>query len=351
MEHNIFAKAGVMVCCITIIFLFSWENYWRKKGYVVSCNDDKIVWAGKRKMVYQSPENATVFLGGSRIKFDLDIDTWEKLTGEHAIQLAMVGTPARLILLDLANDKKFRGKVLVDVAEGQMFSADTIRRDKSAKEALKYYYSETPAQKASAAINNVLESKLVFLEESKLGLNNLLNELRLQNRAGVPPGGLPVPKEYSYASFSRQAIFSSRFLADTSWQHKQIATWQRFGIATMGNPPIFKGDSLTMLFAQLKTAIDKIRSRGGTVVFVRPPSSLGYLKKENEIYPRQLYWDKMLTYTGTPGIYYADYPGTRNLMCIESSHLSSSNAVTYTEQLVKILKEEKGWKFHNQITN
>ena len=347
MQQNIFVKAGAMVCCIIILFLIYWENYWRQKGFVISRNDDKIAWAGTRKMVYQSPENGTVFLGGSRIKFDLDIPTWEKLTGEQGIQLAMVGTPARVILLDLARDNKFRGKVLVDVAENQIFSSDTVRRDKSARDALKYYYGETPAQKVSATIDNLLESKIVFLEEGKLGLNNLLNELPLQDRKGVPPRVLPVPKEYSYVSFDRQQIFSKRFLSDTSWQHKQIATWQK-GIATTYTAPIFKGDSLLMLFQQLKTAIDKIRSRGGTVVFVRPPSSLGYLKMENEIFPRQIYWNRLLTYTNTQGIHYADYPGTRNLMCIESSHLSSADAVIYTEQLVKILKEEKGWKFLNR---
>jgi len=345
MQHHLFARAGAMVVIITILFLFSWESYWRKKGFVISCNDDKIAWAAKRKEVYQSPENATVFLGGSRIKFDLDIPTWEKLTGEQAVQLAMVGTPARLVLLDLANDKNFKGKVLVDVAEGQLFSADTVRRDKSAREALKYYHDETPAQKVSAAINRTLESRLVFLEEGKLGLNNLLNEIPLKDRPGVPARVLPVPKEYAYASFDRQAIFTDHFLADTSWQHKQIATWNRTGVANMAKPPLYKGDSLIMLFAQLKTAIDKIRSRGGTVVFVRPPSSLGYLVNENKIFPRSVYWDRMLEYTNTPGIHYADYPGTSNLMCIESSHLGKTDAVKYTTELVKILKEEKGWQF------
>jgi len=53
----------------------------------------------------------------------------------------------------------------------------------------------------------------------------------------------------------------------------------------------------------------------------------------------------MLEYTNTPGIHYADYPGTSNLMCIESSHLGKTDAVKYTTELVKILKEEKGWQF------
>lgn len=38
------------------------------------------------------PDKSTVFIGSSRIKFDLDIDTWEGITGDHAIQLACVGS-------------------------------------------------------------------------------------------------------------------------------------------------------------------------------------------------------------------------------------------------------------------
>lgn len=348
MQFNFFAKAGAMAFCISMIFLFSWENYWRKKGFIISANDDKIAWAGKRKQVYLSPGEGTVFIGGSRIKFDIDIPTWKKLTGEQAIQLAMVGTPARTILLDLAKDKNFKGKVLVDVAEAQMFSADTVRRDKSARDALKYYHGETPAQKVSAAVNNFLESNMVFLEEGKLGLNNLLYELPLQDRKGVPPRVLPVPKEYAYNTFDRQSVFTNRFLADTSWQHKQIATWNRTGVASMSLQPIFKGDSLRMLFAQLKAAVDQITVRGGTVAFIRPPSSMGYLENENKIFPRKDYWDQLLIYTNTPGIHFADYPGICNLVCIESSHLNSADAVTYTAQLVNILKKEIGWKFPNR---
>jgi hypothetical protein len=72
---------------------------------------------------------------------------------------------------------------------------------------------------------------------------------------------------------------------------------------------------------------------------------------ENRLYPRQKYWDYLLEYTNTPGIHYADYPGTANLICAEWSHLTLQNAAIYTSQLVKILQEEKGWKFSKRINS
>lgn len=131
------------------------------------------------------------------------------------------------------------------------------------------------------------------------------------------------------------------FLADSSLQKKQKAFWMR-GINRA--LPI-KGDTLNAFLEQTKKAIDKIRARGGSVVFVRPPSNGPYIEMENRLYPRQKYWDYLLDYTNTPGIHYADYSETANLVCAEWSHLALNEAAIYTAQLIKILEQEKGWKF------
>lgn len=331
---------------ITIILVLSvgccLELYWRNRGFIPTFNDDKVLWAVKRKEIYKPIDEATVFIGGSRIKFDLDIPTWEKLTGEKAIQLAIVATPARLILRDLANDKNFRGKLVIDVAEPQFFTLDSMRRDRFAREALAYYYGETPAQRLSASINYFLEARLVALEESKFGLTALLNDFGLPNRSGVfslPP----FPKEFGVSSFDRQTFLTPMFMNDVRLQQWQIENWKRVGI--MSKAPSMKRDALEIFLDQFKEAIDKIKSRGGQVIFVRPPSSGGFLEMEKATYPRPAYWEVLLKYTGTPGIHYSDYAETSHFVCPEWSHLSPQDAATYTQQLVKILQEEKGWKF------
>lgn len=351
MQPNHFFKASLLALVLILSFVVCWEYYWRSRGFSTTYNDDKVLWATKRKQVYQPTDQATVFIGGSRIKFDLDIPTWERLTGEKAIQLAMVGTPARLILRDLARDENFKGKLVIDVAEAQLFSLDTVRRDKSAREALEYYYQETPAQKTSAFINKVLESKLVFLEEGKFGLNGLLNDVQLPNRAGVPlPPRSGFPKEFNVTSLERQSSMTPMFLADPRLQKRQIANWIRGAIVPLNKTPGIKGDTLEAFFKQIKTFTDKIRSRGGSVVFVRPPSNGDYLETENRVFPRQAYWDRLLAYTNVSGIHYADYPQTAHFVCPEWSHLAPKDGVKYTTQLVRILQEEKGWRFPKKST-
>jgi hypothetical protein len=343
MEARSLVKAVVFSFVLVAGFTLLLESYWRNRGFVPSYNDDKILWANKRKQIYKPADEATVFIGGSRIKFDLDVATWEEQTGEKAIQLAIVGTPARLVLRDLANDEKFKGKVIIDVAEGQFFSLpDSAQRDRFAREALAYYYEETPTQNVSASINYFMESKLVLLEEGKFSLTSLLDKLNIPNRPGVSPRPYTfTPREFGVSSFNRQSWLTPMFLADPQLQKKQKDFWTR-GIKRAS--PI-KGDTLHAFLEQTKKAIDKIRSRGSIVVFVRPPSDGPYIEMETRLYPRQKYWDYLLEYTNTPGIHYADYPGTANLTCAEWSHLTRQGAATYTTQLVKILQEEKGWTF------
>jgi hypothetical protein len=346
MRSNQFVKAAILTVALLAIFTASWELYWRSRGFHPTYNDDKVLWAAKRREVYKPSDQATVFIGPSRIKFDLDIPTWEKLTGEKAIQLAIVGTSPRLILNDLANDEKFRGKLIMDLTEFSIFSKNA-RREKSAVESLNYYAKETPSQKVSSFINYGLESEFTFLEEGKFGLNSLLYGLHVPNRKGVigPPD---FPKEFSVSGSDRQSSFTPMFVSDPALIKIQIGNWIKRG--ALDRKPGLRGDSLLMMFKQIKTSVDKIRSRGGQVLFIRPPSSGGYRETESVVYPRTEYWDKLLAYTNTSGIYYADYPETANFVCPEWSHLAPKDAVVYTKNLVRVLQNEKGWKFKKTMT-
>ncbi len=343
MQSNPLIKAFVLAFILIIGFIGCWEYYWRSKGFTATQNDDKVLWASKRKEIYVA-ESSTVFIGGSRIKFDLDIPTWQQLTGEKAIQLALVGTPARQILRDLANDKNFKGKLIIDVTEFQFFSLDTLRRETNATEALAYYHNETPAQKASAYINYALESKIVFLEEGKYSLNMLLQELPIPPRPEVFV--FPVfPKDFGMTNANRQTYMTEKFLTDPQLQNTQADIWKKLMIGGMSRAPSLQGPPLEFLLKQIKTFIDKIRSRGGQVMFVRPPSSGLLLATERKTYPRAKYWDHLLKYTNTPGIHFENYPTITNFVCPEMSHLSSVDAITFTKHLAAILQNEKGWSF------
>jgi len=339
MQANHFYKAlcaaSIMIVAFVIFFFF----FWRNKGFTIFYIDYKVIWATNRKKIY-GPET-TVFIGDSRVKFDVDIATWKSLTGENAVQLAMVGTPARPVLRDLANDVNFRGNIILGGAELAFYSLDTLQRETSARDGIEYYNKETPAQKLNASLDFFLESKLVFLEEGKFGLNSLLNSIPISNRPGVFTRTLP-PRHFSNADYYRQSSETPELLKDSALQKDVINYWN-VSASRLKIKPI-TGDTLQAFLKQYKNSIDKIKTRGGKVAFIRPPSTGAVLERENRFYPRDQYLDHLIMYTGTTGFYYTDHPEIAHLNCPEQSHLSPGDAVIFTKALIHYLRE-KGWTF------
>jgi hypothetical protein len=340
MQTN-FLKAGVLAFVLILLFIVGYEAFWRSQGMPVSFNDDDALWAKTRENIYLPADKATVFVGSSRIKFDLDIPTWEKLTGDKAVQLAMVGTNPLLILEDLAADQKFKGKLIVDVTEFLFFSM-APQNSASAESGIKYFKKRTPSQNFSSEVNYLLESKLVFLEENKYAMNALFTALALPDRPGVfaEPA---FPKGFEMTNFDRQTYMTDDFANDSIQTKRQKDIWMFFAKASKAKP--MSGDTLQQYFQRIKTATDKLKSRGVRLLFVRTPASGPMEMGTKQGFPRQAYWEKLLSFTATPGIHYEDYPETAGFICPEWSHLKRSDAVLYTTHLVKTLKSEKGWTF------
>jgi hypothetical protein len=344
MQPKHFLKAGILTLALILGFVILWELFWRSKGFPVAYNDDEALWAGERAKVYQPIDEATVFIGSSRIKFDLDIPTWQKMTGEEAVQLSMVGTNPRPLLHNLADDINFKGKLIIDITEPLFFSPQPAR-EKSARDGIAFYEDYTPTEKFSSHLNYGLESQIVFLEKERFGLNALLKDLEIPNREGVRER--PVfPKEFGLTKRNRQDYMMDKFLNDSSLIKRQTNAWTKTG--SLSRAPGVSGDTLMQIFNQVKTSVDKIRNRGGQVIFVRTPSSGGYIETENFVYPRDKYWQALLQHTNSDGIHFKDYSVIANMICPEWSHLSSKDAIIYTKELVRILQHEKGWVFKNE---
>ena len=340
------AKAGIVATIITIIFFALWENHLRKEGVKISYDDGASLWADKRAMVYEPLDKATVFVGSSRNKYALDIDTWQQLTGDHAIQLAIEGNSPLPVLNDLADDKNFKGKLVVDVTEGLFFTTSPHNITEPA-DRVAYYKKRTPAQRASFLINKQLESRLVFLDKDYFSLNALLNELPVARRTGVFSLPHDCPRDFKPVTFDRQNIMTDRFVADTNIQNKVKELWTFY--RKISTEPPAGPAKIDSILSVVKKATDKIESRGGKVIFLRTPSSGPYLMGEEMAFPRNKYWDKILTVTGKPGIHFKDYPAISNFVCPEFSHLKHSDAIIFTKNLIQIL-QEKGWTFRNKET-
>ena len=91
----------------------------------------------------------------------------------------------------------------------------------------------------------------------------------------------------------------------------------------------------------------KLKQEADEVLFVRTPSSGQLLAGGIHELSTKIILGQLLAATGCPGIYFKDYPAIAHLECPEWSHLSPEQAVVFTKNLIKILREEKGWTFKN----
>jgi len=337
MTEKHLAKSAALMAVLVVLALGTWEFSLRKKGIGIAYDENAALWADKRAMVYEPADQATVFIGSSRIKYDLDIPTWERHTGKRAIQLALQGNSPLPVLEDLGNDPKFKGRVVVSVMEMLYFSlAPPVTEE--IKGYVHYYHAETPSQKASFRVDRVLESRFVFLDQDFLTINAGLDNLRIPNRQGVFPG-LLFPLDFSRTGFDRQTKMTDHFVEDTSLRARVEQQWILAG-NMMKNAPPSKEDPVAIVMATTKDAVAKIRARGGDVIFVRPPSSGPMEQMELQMSPKEAGWAHLLQAAGCKGIYYKDYPSMSHFTCPEWSHLKPSDAVLYTKALIDALPAE-----------
>lgn len=328
-----------MLIIVTTCVL-GYEVYLRNKGVEITYDDGPELWSDKRAMVYGSPDKQIVFIGSSRIKYDLDIPTWEIKTGLKAIQLAMVGSTPRPMLEDLANDRKFKGKLIVDVTEPLFFSDLPPYLARPGK-GLKYYHNRTPSQRASFELNKILESQFVFLDKDNYSMNAQLENIAPPSRLGIYT--MPAfPFGFERTEFDRQNYMTESFVNDP----KRVAAVQNIWGTLLKRPmpPPMNDEQIHNMLLSIKAATDKIKSRGGQVLFVRTPSSGPFRAGERIGFPRERYWNKLLEVTGCEGIHFEDYPETANFQCPEFSHLNRNDARLYTEIFIKILSQYKNWE-------
>ena len=341
MKNSNTGRAAILTLILVILFVSGWEYYVRHKGMGISYDDDENLWSDKRAMIYEPKEKATVLIGSSRNKYDIDIPTWKALTGDHPIQLAMVGTSPLPILNDLAKDEKFNGKLIIDVTELLFFST-SLQRTAGPNTNINYFKKRTPAQRFSFAVDHFLESSFIFLDKDNLSLNAMLDKVPLPSRKDVFSLPYPCPMEFDRVTFDRQNFMTPKFLTDTNLQNQVKGLWAFYRQISKDLP--LTDLQIDSLITTVKNDVNKIKGRGGEVIFVRSPSSGPFLMGEKIGYPRQKYWDRLLELTGCQGIHFADYPAIDHFECPEFSHLKRSDAVIYTTNLVNIL-QQKGWVF------
>ncbi len=343
MQSSTFGKAAIMVLSLTTILIGGYEIYLRYLGHSINYDDSESLFADKKRKIYLPSHEATVFAGSSRMKYDLNTEVWHNLTGETPVQLANVGSSPIPVLKALAADSMFKGKLLIDVAEGLFFDLSGRSYERPQK-CLEYSKTETPAQRFSFHINTLLESNFVFLDKDNFALSALLTYLPIPPR----PGKMDFPKyptEFSLMNFDRNHMMSDRFVDHDKKGVKMMQDiWMQL-VAMGAKAPPTPVHVIDSFIRDVKLHTDQIKARGGEVVFLRPPSSGPLWKAEQMGFPRDKFWEKILAVTGCKGMHFSDYPELSQMNCTEFSHLRQSDTRIYTQKVVEVLSSELAWKF------
>ena len=336
----------VVVALIVVGATMGWELYCRSIGYGPTLNDNEDIWTLRRRHV--EPESLVV-IGDSRGLYDVDLDELQKGLGKRPIQIAMGGSCAYPVLKDLADDHTFHGTIICSFVP-RLFLAPpgTPPMDRGEK-AVHRFHNQTLAQRASEYLSFPLEEHVAFLNPHDLTLDDYLNKLPIRNRPGalVPPS---LPPYFGTVDRERRARMIEKCAEPNSGLARRI---QQIWIPLFTPPPPPSFIPKDVFFAQMNKAIEerfrditvaveKIRARGGKIVFVRFPHSGGLKTLEDHDTPREKTWEPLLKMTGAPGIYYSDFPDLAGFSCPEWSHLSAGDSVEFSKRLVPHLRAVLG---------
>jgi hypothetical protein len=335
----------VSVVMMLVVATASWEIYCRSLGYQPSLNDTGDLWAEARRRV--EPESL-VLVGDSRALFDSDLDELEKGLGKRPIQLAQPGSTAFPVLADLINDTRFHGTILCSVVPRLFFAPPGSPPMNRSEKAVRRAHTQTYAQRASHNLGIYLERWFACMKQEDLTLGVLLQELPIPNRpyALVPP---KLPPYFASLDRERRARMVEKCARPGALQERVKQRWGR--LFTPPPPPRFIAKdvfgkqmqtAIEARFADTKALVEKLRARGGHIVFVRFPLSGDLKAYEDRETPRPRTWDRLLRETGAPGIYFEDYPELAGFHCPEWSHLSAGDSVEFTRRLVPHLRTALG---------
>jgi hypothetical protein len=248
-------------------------------------------------------------------------------------------------LADLANDENFHGTIICSVVPRLFFAPPGTPPMERGEKAVRRSHTQTPAQRASQYLAMPLEEHVAFLKQEELTLDDLLKRPPIPNRTGalVPPPG---PPYFGTLDRERRARMIEECARPGSELQRRI---QQIWLPLFTPPPppsyipkdVFMAkmkQAIEQRFHDVVAAVQKLRARGGKIVFVRLPHSGGLKALEDRDTPRAQTWDPLLKGTAAPGIHYEDFPELSGFNCPEWSHLSAGDSVEFSKRLVPHLR-------------
>jgi len=340
-------KTLIIAITISIVGLGAWEMYWRSQGYYPTIDDNKELWAVERARLKDMSTDDVVFLGSSKVLFDIQLNEWENETGKRPVQLASAGSSPLPTFRDIVENTDYTGTIIVGVTPGLFFSTTypLALPWKWPQTRIDHFHDRTYAERLNHQISLPLQKHLTFLSANELewsddlDLKALLKRIKIGDRIGE---GMPPFYNFFDIAEDRNVMMTERTAKDTAFANTIKKVWKFYGKEA---PPPDKDATMAFFVEDAK----KFIAKGGNLILLRCPSSGGVKMGESHGLPRANYWEDLLKQTNVKGYHYEDYEQFKNLECPEWSHLSATDARFFTTELAKIMMKDN--VLTNQKTN
>ena len=324
-------RISLTVLVLVVLLTSLWE--WKMRALELVPGDlggNYEAWADRRRMIDKG-DIPVALIGDSRILYDTDLDRVVQLTGVRPLQLGIAGGSGLPILEDIANDPNFKGLAIVGMAETSYF--DTHFTPIRSRKALELSRWESPSSRASFGIHRVVSRHVAMLDEA-YQLSTMIFNLDPDWRPGVRGPYHDVWK-IGETEADGQSWIWRRLEHDHRLSAHARSVWHQLF------PPFpAKDEEIQPILARSKVAVDKIRARGGDVVFLRPPSDPDIRAIEDGHLSRARGWDALLAYTHANGIHADDLPLAQNLVLPEGSHLTHACATVFTDAYIRRMTQQ-----------
>lgn len=334
------SRIGLAMTALVIVALGVWEVYWSvmrqfERGY----RDDVPIWAYTQRRLDRNLTGSIAILGSSRVLFDMNLEAWERETGQLPYQLALAGTNPRPFLEHLATATGFAGLLVVGVTPPLFFTPTDGGPVSVYGHALDYYLEQSPSQRIGYRISRAIEPRLAFYHFDTALFAILRRQTWWPEREGyqAPPR---IVRRLDVMGSTRQVDMWHMVESDPETQALAQDIWRDYLYMPVELPPPDVAEQmLAGIMGSVGEHIRLIRERGGEVVFVRMPSTDEFREVELQGFPRQVFWDRLLRETGAVGVHFEDHPALKDVRVPEWSHIHSDDTDRFTANLIGILRQ------------
>lgn len=326
---------------LVVVAVASWELKARSMqhlpGDVDSYTSFTTRWAEERRKLDQPDHDFRVLLlGSSRMLWGADLDILEEALGTRPLQLAIAGTGPALMLQSIVENTDFDGLVLLGVTP---FLFNRLDEGFFGGDALRWYEGPSPSEYSGYKIHSLLSAHLGFLDDGFKLFELIDHYTDFPERDGVydlNSGQWKLGNHYA----DRQTDMWPPIEVEGSFDSEQILAFWMAGLSREPEPPEKMDEMAQAAVDFFSPLVEKLRARGGDVVFIRMPSRGKYLDHDLAASYRELTWNPMAEGVDAVWINTMDYDELSSELEIpEWSHLSRRSQDDFSRRIVPVIEQ------------